>query len=357
MLTAARMQASVPDCVFAVHVGAAGAGKVKYSPDGKLLAITSNSRRSIIDSQTGYEVCDFANNKERTTGLCFSPNGKWLAYADGSTIHVKDMDGQEINRIDISEDGKVNMLGQVAFFPRLDGVVATCANGVCVYFRNGKRVTFYPAESMVHGVAVATDGEAIFATESNGQINKWVIADAKANVKVKAHGTRISKSKLSPDGRFLITHGRGKNESNGEYELKVWSTDTMELVQAIPIGNHVTDFAVDGKSEYLLVAKSTGEAIAFSFEDFSVVKAWEMKRGISTADISPDGKNVCFGLSKSVTTIDTNTHRDFVTGKYRTRRNGKPIPYKTIKGQSVSPGAVLVLESHLGDELVASDSN
>lgn len=352
-ITVMNMQ-SIPDCIFAAHVGTGSPGDVQFSPDGKLLAIMSNSRHSILDAKSGDFVCDFEKGKEKSTHFRFSPDSSMFALGDGSTIHMIDTSGEKLREIDISKDGKLGFLGDIAFATNLNAIIATCKGGFCIYETSGKRLKHIPSEKSIRNVATVEGS--IIGSNFKGTVFKWTDTSGELQTEIQAHEKYFSKSIVSPNGKLFLTLGRDHENTDQNCDLKIWSTEDLSLIHSIPIGQNVTDFSVDANSKYLLISKSTGEAFVFSLEKFDILKTWQMRRGISTSDISPDASSVCFGLNKSVTSINTDTHHDFTTGRFRQSRNGKPIPYQTIKGQSVSPGAVVVLASRL-DEVDAEDSD
>lgn len=355
-LAARSMQSSIPDCLFATSVGSRGIGTVQFSPDGKVLAISGSGRRAIIDAKSGDLIGNFAKLKEKITGLQFSPDSSMIVYGDTSTIRIKNSRGENVSEIDISKDGKLGTLGKIAFDTQRDAIVFTGKGGICIYETSGKRLKSLSNQYALQALAVVDNS--IIAADFKGRILKWDDAMSDQKSEIQAHKKYLSKAKLSPQGDLFFTLGRDHEKVDGDFSLKIWSTDDLSLIHSIPIGAKVTDFSADADSEHLLVSKSSGEAFVFSLKTFELQKFWLMPRGISTSDISPDALSVCFGLSKHVSTIDTDTHHDFVTGQFRTRRNGKPIPYRTIKGQSVSPGAVVVLKSRLDEaDSTASDSD
>ena len=353
---ARSMQSSIPDCLFATSVGSRSAGAVQFSPDGKLLAITSPSRRAILDAKSGDFIGNFAKLKEKATDFQFSPDGSMIAYGDASTIHFKTSRGEPISELDISQVGKMGMFGKLAFDTNRDAIIFTGKGGICSYETSGKRLNTLSTDYLLKSLGVANNS--IIAADGKGRIFKWNDATSDQKSTVQAHKEYLSKATLSSRGDLLLTLGRDQKKIDGPFDLKIWSTDDLSLIHSIPIGANVSSLSVDANSENLLVSKSTGAAYVFSLETFEVKKVWQMPRGISSADISPDATSVCFGLSKSVSTIDTDTHHDFTTSRFRTRGNGKPIPYQTIKGQSVNPGAVVVLNSRLDEPDTADiDSN
>lgn len=354
-LTALVSQSSTPDCLYAAHVGAAGAGKVRFSPDGQFLAIASNSRKSILKADSGKLICNFAGSRERTAGICFAPDANQIAYGDRSTLHLKTVSGQGITKIDISAEGKLTTLDQIAFVPGADRVLITRGNGISGYDQSGKKAASYPTEATAKAVAVSPDGNSIFAAQWKGQIYKWASTDSSPVKTTQAHEKYLVTAVISPDGRYFVSLGRDHDDPGGDMDLKVWSTENLNLIHSYPIGKGVTDMSIDGtpqtdSSRHLLISKSTGEAIAFDLNAMEVKKVWQLGRGVSTCSISPDASKVCFGLSKHSAIVDTDTHRDFTTGRRRMSLKGKPIPYYTLKGQAVSPGVVLVLESKLEEQ-------
>src|SRR4030042_391873 len=60
-----------------------------FSPDGKILAIGSNSYNiKLWDSSSGKEVRALKMGQFDIKSISFSPNGKWLAAADGMNIYI-----------------------------------------------------------------------------------------------------------------------------------------------------------------------------------------------------------------------------------------------------------------------------
>lgn len=354
-ISAAGAALSTPDCIFAVDVGAAGAGRVGFSADGEYLEVSSNQRHSIVDAETGREICDYTTGKQRATAFAFSQDAKRIAFADGSIIRVKTVDGKHVAEVNIQEDGKISPLGKLAFIPALNGVMASCKQGFCVYKLDGTRVTFFPAAGSVRGLDVAPDGKTIFIADATGKVLRMVAGDSANAISAQAHQTYLSKAKLNSDGTVLVTLGRDHESPGGDLDLKIWDAAKLTLRHKFLVGKGVTDFAVDRKGDTILVGKSSGEATAYCLETFEQKRQWKMGRGINTVGLSPSSDRVCFGLSKSITTVDRSTQENIITGVRETVRNKRRIPLYTIKGQSVSPGVVLMLDSRLEDGEAVED--
>ena len=56
---------------------------VKFSPDGKLLAVGGYREVRLIDSSTGKPVATFSGHADYVRSIAFSPDGKMLAAAGG----------------------------------------------------------------------------------------------------------------------------------------------------------------------------------------------------------------------------------------------------------------------------------
>jgi len=66
---------------------------VKFSPDGKLLAVGFSGRTELWDTQTGRRVHDFGHGAQK---VVFAANGKWLVSADMGLTRVYDVATKEL---------------------------------------------------------------------------------------------------------------------------------------------------------------------------------------------------------------------------------------------------------------------
>lgn len=70
------------------RLGKGGVGDIKYSPDGRLLAVASRIGIWLYDTTTYQEVALFTGNTFGITNTAFSPDGRILASGndDGTVL-------------------------------------------------------------------------------------------------------------------------------------------------------------------------------------------------------------------------------------------------------------------------------
>jgi WD40 repeat protein len=140
------------------------AGRIIFSPDGKLIATEDAYQRTVVfDASTGKVVQILEGHKGTVQGISFSPDGKLIAIGEVKAINLWDVTSGKLVRSRPSRNDKITC---IAFSP--DGkILATgYADGV---FR-------------LHDVIIGTD-----------------------NATIDAHKAGISSMAFSPDGKTLAT--------------------------------------------------------------------------------------------------------------------------------------------------------
>ncbi len=124
-----------------------------------------------------------------------------------------------------------------------------------IWDANEKTVERYPAaESGIFASAYSADSGTLFTGMDDGTICIWDTHKRGFTSKFRAHATRVSLLRMSPDGALLASRAKGE-------PVKIWSTVTFEEVLAIP----TTDLVVP------LAWAPTGHRLATTTDDTTVV--------------------------------------------------------------------------------------
>ena len=271
---------------------------LRFSPDGKWLAVGEYRTVRLIDSGSREVVRELEEPVEAVRALAFSPDGKWLIAAGGQParygeIHVWDL-----------ESGESGV--------RLQG------HGDAIY-----TVSFHPTKP-------------VFSTGSyDKQVFVWSLASREKLFGIQGHVAAVYETAFSVDGRWLLS-------ASADRTIKIWSSSSGQqlfkpisessarlLTMAVhPNGREVSAAGADkmirtwrlsGQGGTLL--RSTfahngavldlaytpdGETLVSSGEDL-LVKFWnsdtleeldsldQQSDWVSVLDISPDGRTLVLG--------------------------------------------------------------
>lgn len=184
---------------------------VAFTPDGKQLLAGGYYELLQFDAATGTRVARIGNIAERTLGIAFSPDGKWLAVAGGSP----------------------GASGEVRLIPWSGGVKPDATAQVLaiqddVFFK----VSFRP------------DGKQLAASGADGIIRLFDASSGTEQLKIAGHSNWIVDVCYSPDGKLVATASRDGTS-------KVFEVETGKLLAThaehnVPVNAVV--FAPDGKS-------------------------------------------------------------------------------------------------------------
>jgi WD40 repeat protein len=245
--------AALPDIQPVVPV-VSPVASLRFSPDGKLLAVGGYREVRLIDPSTGKEVATLSGHADYVRSIAFSPDGKLLAAGGGppqrsGEIKVWDLQSHQllqtmqghkdcIYSIAFSPDGKMIASGSydrmvklwdvasgkelknlqdhidavfaVAFSP--DGKHLASASqdrSVKIWdVATGNRLyTLGDALDGLNGIAYSPSGEQISAAGYDKTIYIWAVGDTEGSLKQSLIGDEESILALvwSPDGKTIIT--------------------------------------------------------------------------------------------------------------------------------------------------------
>jgi WD40 repeat protein len=205
---------------------------VAFSPDGRLLASTSDGRRVMLwDAQEGKELRQLAVMPNPMRSLCFSPDSKLLAVglenlvagSTGRTLRLLDVaSGEERRSFEVHD----TMVG-LAFSP--DGSVLACVNG----YARTTRIRLFDVRKgrelvSLHGghsdssaaIAFSPDGKLVASaagalTWTDHSVHLWEATTGRLIRRFRGHHGFVGSVAFSPDGLTLAS-------GSGDSTILLW---------------------------------------------------------------------------------------------------------------------------------------
>ncbi|UCF90762.1 MAG: TIR domain-containing protein [Desulfobacterales bacterium] len=210
---------------------------LSYSPDGKYLATAEGSVAQIWavtsgERQVRVEHRDYVGAAkmhffEWIDDLAFTPDGQYLATAsrDG-TARIWDVaSGQEVVRL--LHSAQVNA---VAFSPDGRTVVTASAAGnihgwETLTGREVFRVSLRPNVYILDVLAVSPDAKYVAAGNNVGEIGVWQQGAANEHTRL-THPDDVRKIAFSPDGKYIAT-------ADDDHIIRLWATHQWQEVARV----------------------------------------------------------------------------------------------------------------------------
>jgi WD40 repeat protein len=244
---------------------------VKFSPDGRLLAVGGYQEVRLIDPASGKPLATLSGHADYVRSLAFSPDGKMLAAAGGPPQR-----GGEIKIWDVSA---------------IVAVVAPTFRSARADLKVGATLlkTLLGHKDCIYSVAWSPDGKLLASGSYDKMVKLWDAATGEEVKNLQDHIDAVFAVAFSPDGRHLASGSQDRS-------VKIWdivsgerlytlsdATDGLTSIAYSPSGKQIAAAGYDKTIYVWQVGASEGQMLRslIADEDSILALAW-----------TPDGKTL-----------------------------------------------------------------
>jgi WD40 repeat protein len=256
---------------------------VKFSPDGKLLAVGGYQEVRLIDSAGGKALATLSGHADYVRSLAFSPDGKMLAAAGGppqrgGEIKIWDVSSVAAGFSSVSAALKGAATTANAALPTLPGQ----AQGAATLLK-----TLVGHKDCIYSVAWSPDGKLLASGSYDKMVKLWDVATGQEVKNLQDHIDAVFAVAFSPDGKHLASGSQDRS-------VKIWdiasgqrlytlsdATDGLTSMAYSPSGKQIAAAGYDKTIYVWQVGESDGRLLhsLIADEDSILALAW-----------TPDGK-------------------------------------------------------------------
>jgi tricorn protease-like protein len=287
---------AIPDIKLQVAV-VSPVASVRFSPDGKLLAVGGYQEVRLIDSVSGKPLATLTGHADYVRSLTFSPDGKMLAAAGGSPqrsgeIKIWDVHSQQLLK---TLQGHKDCIYSVAWSP--DGKLLASGS-------YDKMVKLWDAATgqevknlqdhidAVFAVAFSPDGKHLASGSQDRSVKIWDIASGQRLYTLGDATDGLTSIAYSPSGKQIAAAGYDKTI----YVWQVGDSDGRLLHSLIADEDIILALAwtPDGK---MLITSSSDASIRFrdagTLDPIRVID--HQPDWVEALSVSPDGTRLAAG--------------------------------------------------------------
>jgi WD40 repeat protein len=260
--------------------------KVRYSPDGKLLAVASADNSIKLWHRDSKFPKKLGGHQGAVTDVHFSPDGKTIASASvDQTIKLWNLNGKVLKTIKGHTDG-VNC---VTFSP--DGKLLASGSTdktVRLWNLDGKEVDKTVTVGSVNAVRFSPDGKLLAygrADDASNTIRVWNIKANTLRNFNNGHYKNVFAVSFSPDGKLLASAG-------SDNTIKLWDLDGRLLKTWQGHSGSVQDISFTPDAKQIVSASSDRSIKLWDLDTQEFPPSIGHLSSVNGISFSPDGKTI-----------------------------------------------------------------
>ena len=244
--------------------GMGGVNVVRWSPDGKSIALGTTSGIFIYDSQT-KELSRFIDTQFNVLGMSYNPAGDQIAA--GSTTGIvgtwDPQSGAPVQNYKYKRPASETITSELSVTS-----ISYSSDGknLAIGYKNGA-INFFPADKdtpsttvenypTVEDLAISADNRFIYASDGSSDITIWDIQTGKRAASFLSNPTPVNILGLSTDQQLLLA-GSGNS-------VYLWDLFESKNISSFSnLGGQVIDFDVSHDNKLVAIGLSTGNIKIF----------------------------------------------------------------------------------------------
>jgi hypothetical protein len=256
-----------------------------FSPDGKVLAVVSDSQKAIQlwDTTRWKQKRVFRNFEDTIWDVSFSPDGKQVGVVSRAITILDVASGAQVNSVEAT--------ALVAFSPDGKTLAAGSFTGPIQLWDLSSGQLLHTLEETVSNygsgsIAFSPDGKLLAAGGGEDQTAQiWDVASGKLLTTLKGHTGMVNKVSFSQDGKKLATGGL-------DGAVIVWDTDTWgKLRELAAHTDFVEGIALSPDAAWIVTAGRDAKVIFWDVASGEKLQTLEgFDASIEDIVLSPDGK-------------------------------------------------------------------
>lgn len=274
--------------------------EVRFSPDGRLLAVTGNADQAVLVDTSNGRLVQRLDQGDRITNAAFGPGGRLLATAgaDGTVRAWNVRTGKPVRALK-ADAGEV--LG-VAFSPRGTLLATAHSNGtgrVWNLATGGVVSTLVGHTNPVTGVAFSPDGFFVVTASPDRTARVWKADNGDQRAVLVGHREAVVAASFSPDGKRVLT-------GSADGTARTWDPITRPRLRLVAreAGPVVGALFVNGQSTVLVVGPGRTVRLVRG-SDGTTTRIFRAPGRVTTAVAGGGGKLVAIGAGRGVTVFDS----------------------------------------------------
>lgn len=276
---------SLSDPRYSNVVSEERAERIAFSPDGRYIAV-ANGTTKVLNASDGHEVI----NLGPANAIAFSPDGHSLATAGKDEFAEV---WEVVSRTKLAVIAHEGIVNTVAFAPNGRYLATGGADSTVRVWEvaRGKEIghktigdAMTGAKDPVNAVAFSPDGRYFAGASSNGVARVFRL-DNLQEIAQMTHDDSVNAIAFSPSGRYLATASDDKT-------ARVWETANGKEVAHMTHGSEVNAVAFSFDGHYLATASSDGTARVWETISSQAVASLIYKNRVEDIAFSPDGRHL-----------------------------------------------------------------